>query len=79
MERQRSSKASYAGSSPACGAILKHTRLSYKLSMGKHTAVEKSDECVLIWAFGEMDIISVFETEGKGSIPLEPAKNILSC
>ena len=27
-----------------------------------------------ISAIGEMDIISVFETEGKGSIPLEPAK-----
>ena len=28
--------------------------------------------------FGEMDIITVFETAGRGSIPLSPAKNILN-
>ena len=37
----------------------------------------KSDECVLIWVIGEMDIIFVFETKGVGSIPAWPAKNIL--
>ena len=36
--------------------------------------VGSSPTVTTIWVFGEMDIISVFETEGKGSIPLGPAK-----
>lgn len=46
MERQRSSKASYVGSSP-----IRRARS----------------------AIGEMDIITVFETVGGGSIPSWPA------
>ena len=47
-----------------------NTKSFYLLNMGSIPVGRTK----IHWAFGEMDIISVFETEGKGSIPLEPAK-----